>query len=501
MMSRVRKFFILLVINIFAMLLVTVMYEYINLSERFQTLEQNIQVAVESSVDASYGAEELFSANSSNYETSYGEHNSSKLNNNLLICADGNFYNVNIYNYVMYFDSSILGRNPYYKNNVLVSLPSSAEVNNVWKQSYNTAQVFRWLYGGVGCPSSASIKDWWRLSNSTKSIYSTLYNSSALYSSDRVPVPEFKAYYEAVGKYVTSTISVKQKNGTSFSLVEKEVPLLANMGLELHDYNSWNSNYSMPNYISSIKVGKKELSNNAVSYSYYFITPYSLGVTYIPTKVLYPTLLNNINTIVSLNKLAGGSLSSDSDTKAILNSAQGCISTEVYTTGGNTSAPHISEKNELIVNDGAIEYDLNSLRVSVDYVVVDFKDWQTNQSKQELLSRIEGCISNVQYNSSSQPTVVKDYNTTLYSSANTILGSSFGTNKTKTTKRVVAKITTQIKVHVCYDSSILQWCCQRFTGGKSEHFDIKGYDSLTNNMTSTDDGIWYEYTTYRCHAR
>lgn len=496
MMSQVRKFFILMVINIFAMLLVTVMYEYINLSERFQTLEQNIQVAVESSVDASYGAEELFSANSSNYESSYGAHKSSKLNNNLLVCANGNFYSTNVYNYAMYFDSSVLGKSPYYKNNVLVSLPSSSEINNVWKQNNNTAQVFKWLYGGVGCPSSASIKDWWKLSNSTKSVYNSLYNSSALYSSDRLPVPEFKAYYDAVGKYVTSTVNVKQKKGNSFVLVEKEVPLLVNMGLEFHDYNSWDSNYSMPNYISSVKVGKKELSNNAVGYSYYYITPYSLGVTYIPTKVLYPTLLNNLNTIVSLNKLAGGSLSNDSDTKAILSSAKGCISTEVYNNNGGTSVPHISEKDELIVNDGAIEYDLNSLRVSVDYVVVDFKDWQTNQSKQELLSRVEGCISNVQYNASSQPTAVKDYSDTLYSSVNTILGNSFGTNKGKTTKRVVAKITTQIKVHVCYDSSIIQWCCQRFTGGKSEHFDIKGY-----NSPATDDGIWYEYTTYRCHAR
>ena len=71
---NIRKFIITMVINIFLMYLVTILYEYINLTDRFSALEQTIDTAVESSVDASMGAEELFASSKreGTSETSYG---------------------------------------------------------------------------------------------------------------------------------------------------------------------------------------------------------------------------------------------------------------------------------------------------------------------------------------------------------------------------------------------------------------------------------------------
>ena len=54
--------FLVIVINIFLMLLVSVMMEYNNLAQRLSLLENNISLALDRSIEASTASEELFTA-------------------------------------------------------------------------------------------------------------------------------------------------------------------------------------------------------------------------------------------------------------------------------------------------------------------------------------------------------------------------------------------------------------------------------------------------------
>lgn len=506
---KIRTFFLTLVINIFLMYLVTILFEYVNLSERFTSLEQTVSTVVETSVDSSFGAEELFSSTTDSNELS-----NTDTNNFLLVLdTDGRLYNVNIYAYSYYFNNYILGQSPYYNGyGKLVKLdPSSSVLSNLASTKVDTAFAFNYLYGQVGSvwgtSASDSTLDWTKTTSTVKNNYRNVLNSklkqnygisvtgglttsgTASSNTSRVPTPEFKAFYDAVGSKVTSIVPVRQKNSSGgFTIVDKEIPLLTNMGLSLNSYNNIGSNITMQNYLSTVKVGKKEVAG-AVSYSTYYLTPYSLGVTYIPTKVLYPTILNNLNTTVALNKVAQGK--SDS-----LNKHYGCMDAGKYghIISGSTDG--------LIINDGQVEYDLSSLNVAVDYVAIDFADWKTNATKQEIIHRIEGGVASVTHSGFSTSSKGWSQSQKYYNSALSILGSSYGTIASKTSVRVIARITAQIKVHIPYQCDLLRYNCLKYTGGiNSEHYDIKDYNSSTGKYKADSTGLWYEYTTYRCHAQ
>lgn len=505
---KIRTFFITLVINIFAMYMVTILYEYLNLSERFTSLEQTISTAVETSVDASIGAEELFSSTTNSKEMSNTD------TNNFLLVIDnnGNLYNINIYAYSYYFNNYILNNSNYYNSWGKLSKlsPSGTQLTELSKTLPDTPFVFSYLYGQVGsswtAASHTSALGWTGTSDTTKSNYSNALtmlkekytiteqgtlSTSGLASSNynRTPNPEFLAFYNAVGCRVVSTVPVRQKNGGTFTVVDKEIPVLANMGLALSTYNTYSSSITMQNYLSSVKVGKW-YAGGGTGYSTYYLTPYSLGVTYIPTKVLYPTILNSINTTVALNKVASGQANS-------LKEHYGCMETSgqyAHVTSGSTDG--------MIINDGLVEYDLSTLNVAVDYVAINFADWKTNATKQEIVKRIEGGVSSVTHTATS--TVSKNWSESdkAYNSALAILGSTYGTVANKTSVRVIARVTAQIKVHIPYQCDLLRYNCLKYTGGvKSEHYDIKDYDASTGSYKADSTGLWYEYVTYRCHAQ
>lgn len=494
---NIRKFIITMVINIFLMYLVTILYEYINLTDRFSALEQTIDTAVESSVDASMGAEELFASSKreGTSETSYGVSKNKTVNNSLIVVSKtGTIHNINIYTYAYYFNTYLLGN----KNHINTS---DAILNNMANSKVNTAFAFSYVYGNVGSvwkdSGDTSNLQWAKTSQEIKNTYASKnfkqhykitaggsYTNSGTATNDRTPTADFKEFYDSVGKLVTSKKYVRKKNVDTFKLVIKENPVLLNMGLSLDADNKANALATMQNYLSSYKIGK---SNSGVTNSVYYLTPYSLGVTYIPTKILYPTLLNSINTTVAFNKISGG----ESDSKHMDTGYVGCIDED----------PQYKHKRGVndgyIINDGNIEYDMNSLNVSVDYVAIDFKDWKTNATLQQIIRRIEGSVQTARSFSSGDAD---------YKSAEAILGANF--NKvyadglSDATVRIVARVTAQIKVHVPYQCALLKYNCLRYTGGSdSEHFDIKDYNSSTGEYRADSTGLWYEYTTYRCHAR
>ena len=117
----------------------------------------------------------------------------------------------------------------------------------------------------------------------------------------------------------------------------------------------------------------------------------------------------NVSAVVELSTSFNGS------TKATVESASGCVDTDVYVYGANGNGDiqygilntvngadnhskhirgsdnHINHKSgadELIVNDGTTEYDLNSLKVKVDYLLVDF----AQPSSARLASRLNGLL-------------------------------------------------------------------------------------------------------------
>lgn len=506
---KIRTFFLTLVINIFLMYMVTILYEYIDLSERFTSLEQTISSSVEGAVDASIGAEELFSSGANGKESS-----NLNTNNFILVLDDnGNLYNINIYAYAYYFNNHILTNNTYFNSSGRLKnlAPAGNVLNNLSNIKSDTAFAFSYLYGDIGSAwTNTSHKNrlsWTGTSPNTISSYNNVLSGmkrsysinsagalsltgSASSNYSRTARSEFKAFYDAVGCKVTSTVPVRQKSGDTFSMVDKQIPVLTNMGVALNSYNSASNSYTMQNYLSTVKVGKKELTTGAFTYSTYYLTPYSLGVTYIPTKVLYPTILNNINTTVALNKVASGK--SDS-----LKGHYGCIETT-----GQYAHKTSDSTDGLIVNDGLIEYDLSSLNVAVDYIAINFKDWKTSSTLQEIVRRIEGNVSSVTYSASG--TVSKNWSDAQknYNSAEAILGTSYGTIASKASVRIIARITAQVKVHIPYQCDLLRYNCLRYTGGsKSEHYDIKDYQASTGKYKADSTGLWYEYVTYRCHAQ
>lgn len=67
-----KSMFILIVLNIFVMLLVTVTVEYVNLADRFITIEDTVQEALDSAVSTSTRSEEFFTEKVQAQMQSYG---------------------------------------------------------------------------------------------------------------------------------------------------------------------------------------------------------------------------------------------------------------------------------------------------------------------------------------------------------------------------------------------------------------------------------------------
>lgn len=509
---KVKRFLLVCVINAFLMCFVTILYEYINLADRFTDIEQVVNTSVESAVDASMGAEELFTSQNkqSGKESSVGESQGKSTNNSILVISkSGKLYNMNLYAYSYYFNKAIRDNISAFNNNDTV-------LNQVANYNYSTQFFYSYIYGAVGSAwCSEKQKNallWTGTSKSTRDLYQDEYNKmnktirlnfngNAAADEDiitaetshsrayREPASDFKKFYDSVGWYIKSKVTVRKKVGNTFELVTKKIPVLTNMGLNLNNYNRAGSRFTMQNYLSVMKIGKN-VSNDSVTYSRYYLTPYSLGVTYIPAKVFYPTLLNTLNNTVAFRKLSGGSKNTD---LSELKSHYGCIKENSTYTHRDTRG------GQLIVNDGQVEYDLRATNFRIDYITTDFADWETNATKQQLIRQIEGSIATAHNN--------KEYSDSELAreSAEAILGPQFSSDESKPTRRIIARITVQVKVHVPYQSMLMKAACNlsgRYTGKTRsyEHYDISDYDSSTGTSTH-GDGVWYEYVTYRCHSR
>lgn len=473
---KIKSIFVILVVNIALMLIVTVFQEYANMGSTFRKLDMTFDLAVDMAVSSSMSSEEFFS---------------DEFNDTILSTTRGNFdENKLLYSKLQYMRGGVwISGNSYvlamyYAENG--GLPTSQYEYDIYENLHGkTEDIYEFLFGGVGSDYYDSELRW--ANSDDGGVHVSTINS-------RVPNSDFKVFYNTVGKQILSTQYVKEKvvlpdGSISWNIKEMTLPVLAQMGLKLSSYNNVSSSVTSDNLTSVTHLGR--LKNGSLEYSEYYLTPYSLGVTYIPVSVLKTVLRTNLENLIRFQKCKSVVTDSDdttSDAMTAYSNADGCIYDTKYT-GGDTWTSgdlhtHRMDKSAEIYNDGDIEYDLSTLQVKVDYFVVDFYD----NNNWKIVNEVEGATP---YDASLLETLPSRLKNTDTSE---VVTSDSG-------KRVVAKVDAKVKVHIPYKAFILQWFIERTSTRGTEHFDMKGYDEATNSIVSDEDGLWYTYTKYVAISR
>lgn len=562
---------IFIVLNIFLMLFSSVMFEYIDLEKRMNNITTVINEAGEAATNVSTASEELFSASYLKHETSYGvttahcpihKNKYTKVATNILLFDNaGNAHQVSTYALAYYYCCT--GQIP----------ETQAEFNDVYAiaREMTTEDVYEFLYGESGTEFDKLA--WANKNNSVflhtekeeKGDIGRFMNTDSInaarslgglslkdeYNKD---MNDFQSYVEAVYDAIYTSGYIKKKSNdynSNYTLTNYSYPVLMNMGLKTRSANlsstpilfyentgvlstptrKWNdmldkaSNETNDYFSGSFHWGKtrqfgagQTSSKSGVTgnYSKYFLTPNTLGVTYVPLSVVKPNFIGLLKTKVQLNKVSGGDGIQKGEIQKIVTESIGCIDTDVYdkTQGvvANESEKHHVSSTENIINDGDIEYDLNSVRVKVEYFDCDFyNDNEINQ----VVSRIEGAVPNWKNSEGSN----YGKSTGLFLSQNENLHEIINRLKATDTrsnivydkdgndgrgKRLVAKVTFRIKVHIPYHSSILQLMCHK--DKNSAHYDIRRFIPNSNDVVREDpnanhadmekSGVWYQYTTY-----
>lgn len=507
-----------IVLNIFLMMMMSIFLEYSNLTERFVSVEDTVQEALDMAISASVHSEEFFSAKYQNKLMSYAGVGSS--GNDTTVAATtlvwlqdaGRFEQLNTYQYAYWFNNSGADH-----------LPSSADITSITGVGDGfryglSGFIFEWLYGKAGSEYNAAGLSYANRNSSRQIDYLTEATNRGQTNTD------FVNFYNGVGKEQKTSGYLKTKYGTnSYKLELKTYPVLANMGLSWMDsLNSASSDTTADNLCSSLHIGKSRLSSLS---TYYFLTPASLGVTYIPVEVLKPVLMANMDTIVRLNLLgASNDKANSADATATLKRASECIQTSVYdynmardayeNTGasalidGEGHAVHRSSgAGEKIVTDGLVEYDLSTIQVKVDYFYHDFSDGSESSAK--LISKLNGTLTPDGAGGATGESALREATLQAFLDQDSSkFVSSFGGATyyneygDYSKGRIIARVSAKVKVHVPYQSSLLQWASYMFTGTK--HFDIKRFNPATGKAFETvdsSDGLWYQYTTYFCTSR
>ena len=505
---RIKSLLAVIVANVFLTLLASLFLEYANLEDRFRTVEDIFQVCLESAVVTATGSEEMFADNAMenaklSSQASTGGHAAFSTT---LLWRGGQWVQLNSYALAEYY--SLHGQLP------------DAHAASLLYTGDTVQHYFEFLYGKAGTSYNASGLEWANTSRRMKSAYASLPSRVGGFNTD------FYNFYRSIGYKQRTAGYVKIDDGAgSYVLGLRTYPVLYSMGFSWMSetvnnggdpltagWTSDSTGVTADTFSSTMKAGKSKVGG----VSTYYLTPMSLGVSYVPVEVLKPVMLANLETSVRLRRLNGVSALEMSQAggggaAAALNGADGCIGTSVYTSGGRKT--HVSSSSERIVSDGDVEWDLNSLQVKVDYFYVDFINGSQSRAK-TLISKLNGVISaNEMYRNHAAGAGA--YGASYYvgqsALANETLNRFKSQDSAKQTKdsayvslyntvrggRIIARVTARVKIHVPYKSSILQWFCER--GGSPGHYSIKMWNG--SNIERTNDGLWYTYTTYFMQSR
>lgn len=502
-MKHVKVIFVTIVLNIFLMLLVSIMLEYSNLSERFNQISNTVQMALDSSLQLATESEELFSSEFKQRILSNALVDNAATGRTVTTAAstlvyNGGWYSANPYILAMAFEAT-------------GGLPQRYVYQSYESTYDSTAAVYQYLYGQVGSQYSAGSLSWANKNQQVKDDFTA--NGVGM---SRNPLAEFNTFYSQIGYKVKTLGYVKKHNlaDDSYEMVLARYSVLNNMGLNFSSgdtkYNQVSSLYMTDNFCSSVHIGKYR---NGMTSDYY-LTPNSLGVTYVPVKVLKANFVNTLNTLVRLNRASASGVDG-----ADAWNADGCIPSLVWD-GGTTQVAHSGVTGK-IVNDGSAEYDLSSAQVKVDYFLVNFY----NPAYRDVVVKIEGSApSDVAYNKGmSRSGRGLNYGTvgnTLNSTVASLQQSDLETNRYYRQwksgglsaenasvyeedfgNRIVAKVTARVKIHVPYESSILQWAAHMFRNSGSEnHLGVRLWNPSAN-IAYDEDGVYFIYTTYYAATR
>lgn len=478
-------------VNIFLLLLVSILLEYANLSQRFKRLDNTMSMALETAVRTTTASEEMFSEKYQSEMTGSqgaGTGDEQVAPSTLkVIGANGEMYQGKTYVLAHYF-----ANNGWFPDN-------EVEYNEEEEKFSTDTDVFKWLFGGVDSDYYSTDLEWankyksklWATDNDAMYYQGLLDNITGAGESagstnltDREPTKNFQKFYDEIGKSMKTKVVVKKKSGDTFEVDHKTVPVLTQMGLNLNEYNKTNSEYTADNFSGATHFGK---SKSGLVDTTYYLTPYSLGVTYVPTEVLKPAMISHLEQIAVYNKTKSAD---DIDPEA----AVGCVDTSVYLGGNSESEKHkrqdstIGGKRVDFINDGDIEYDLSSLKVKVDYFYVDFY----NNHNANIVNRIEGATP--RYDASGNIENEDDATNSFDTLPERLKAKD--TSYDKNGHRLVAKVSAKIKIHVPYKASILQWFRQLHGSQSENHYDIRLFNNKDNSITVDSDGIWYGCTTY-----
>lgn len=462
---KLKNIFLIIIVNSFLVCAVSIYQQYLELENTFKGLDSTIDLAVDSAVKSSMASEELFSDVFSSEVTSTAHSYNDKdvyLYSKLKVLRGNKWVEGNVYIMSMYYNSN-------------GHFPNTQTEYNSYASGKNLDSIYCWLYGDSGLDinyyNSASLN--WMNGSSGLVDYSTIDSSS------QQPTSNFLNFYNSVGKEICNSTTCFSKSGDSFLIENKNLPVLLRMGLNLDsDYNSTLSTLTNFDYQDVKHKGKMN--------STYYLTPYSLGVTYIPTEVLKPAILSNLEQLIRFGKCKRTVL--DNNDNSTYASADGCIDTNVYDNSSisdehsYTSNTHSyitnsnGNGNTDMLNDGRVEYDMSSLQVKVDYFALDLLDL----SNYKIVNYLKGAVP-YQSNLTTTTSSLKDLNTDKSESTN---------------KCIVAKVTVKIKIHIPYTSPVMQWFIKRTNTSANNHFDIKLWNANSDTMDSTSDGVWYQYSTY-----
>ena len=410
---------IVFIMNVFLLMTVDVLNEYSSMKEKTQNIESSVRNSINASIDTVLSSEEFF-ADSSSY---------------------------------------------------LSSSDSTAQIS-VWNGTgftvgnlYIISELMT-MHGGVVPTQSVYNSYVSRIADVEAHVYESLYGNPHT----RVPSAKLKSFYDNVANLCKTTMRVRSNIHTpGYSTTIATFPSLSRMGLALD--RTWND--SGIDY--SIGVGSVNQFTTPVNVgrggSSYYLTPSSLGVTYLDEELLRNTMYCVLDTQIRCNKV------SNTYDSVAMSEANGTLPTQVYESGFSGSyAEHRNGAGHTIVNDGQVQYFMDTLDVGVTYYLVD---WWDNANWQ-IVSYVEGTPSGV--DPRVLPSVLRDRSTQIDRGSNYYV--------------VVAKVDISVMVSLPYNSWVLQWNRHRQTSGNpTEYYGVLGIDD-TGTLTEGDEGLVYKYTTF-----
>ena len=497
---RWKTLLVPIVLNIFLLLSVELLSEYLDLHHRFATIEDTVQEALDSAINSAVGSEELFTSKFQEDISSYGVSSSSTQGvgttegrSLVWVEYEGKFAKVNTYLLAKYYD--MYGRLPLTQSDINI-------LNSYDGGSLNgqTGDIYTWLYGSQGTDYADSSLQWANRNYGRIQDYKATSGISGGSMSEN-----FANYYNAVGKYQLTTGYLKTKvDSHSFDLKPYKYPTLINMGFRaMHPYNEVASLVTHDNFTSTYHVGKAVGTNIRTMY---YLTPKSLGVTYIPVEVLKPAFISSVDTVARLNLVGGSNVKGFGIETA--RQASKWVNTNVYDNGIRQTTDGGSSHR--IVTDGLAEFDLDTAQVKVDYFAVDFNAGGIpKDTLEKVATKVNGAIQTYTTTGKSQLNLGESRKRTLEAFISTdndtqtkLSDDTEFRNLYEQTRntRIVARVSVRIKAYVPYKSPLMQWMIHRFQPN-SKHYSIKRYDPVSNKAVVNDEGVWYQYTTYYVTSR